>query len=163
MWWGERLPQAGGPNRSFDSLRRMLVWALLASIGLGTAIWSPTPGIHLVQSLPVLCGGNPQTSPCISGVACPLCWRCTGIYLLLWCGLLVQWAWRSRSTALLLPPALLAMALSAALMATDVFLIQRLCPNNLSRFATGAVMGLTASVVAYRSLVILTAKEQEQC
>jgi uncharacterized membrane protein len=110
---------------------------------------------HLMSAFERVCGQNPATSPFLLGYQSPLCYRCLGIYLAFACALVVR---RRVAPTLRRSLSHLALAIAAlAILALDVFLFQRLAPNNATRLCTGIMAGWSLGLVFGDSLRVLWA------
>ena len=102
-----------------------------------------------------ICGQRPERSLFLFGQQSPLCWRCLGLYIFLFLGLIFCASLRVKSNRQRFRICLFGCIITSALLAFDVFIIQSLMPNNTSRFITGMLLGGFLSAFIWQCLVAL--------
>lgn len=111
----------------------------------------------ITQACGHICAQNPARSPFLGDIQFPLCWRCTGIYLALFvvlCGLACL---RVRPSAKRFNLAMVATMVMAGVMLADVYGLQAVWPNNVTRAFTGVTLGASLGLWIHQCLVVLVA------
>jgi uncharacterized membrane protein len=110
-----------------------------------------------------ICSQNPDTTPVIMGYRFFLCYRCMGIYFLFFFTLIVysllyrfrQKKQKTKARNIAFFNSYLLVAISCMVMAMDVFFIQSLYPNNLTRFFTGSIVGVCVAQLFFKCIISL--------
>ncbi|MCP3933474.1 MAG: DUF2085 domain-containing protein [Bacteroidetes bacterium] len=102
-----------------------------------------------------ICAQNPERSLHAFNYQFPICYRCLGVYGFLASGLLICALLHIRATRRRYKFSLSSSIFASALLFLDVVAVQNIIPNNLTRFLSGAFLGVSLSAFIWQCLVAL--------